>query len=135
MSPTTTRLVDEEGFSRDSLHIVDLEQSPTFEDNVEEIDDDHGDYSTRMEELLSDDERGDAEVDEDEVGFVYDGVDADQVTGDNYRDQLRDVLGPDDSYYQSEEQEMDRPLLGESNSVKSNEPLPDVPVSRARLVA
>jgi hypothetical protein len=135
MSSTTTRLVDEEDFSRDSLHIVDLEQSPTFEDNVEEIDDDHGDYSTRMEELLSDDERGDAEVDEDEVGFVYDGVDADQVTGDNYRDQLRDVLGPDDSYYQSEEQEMDRPLLGESNSVKSNEPLPDVPVSRARLVA
>jgi hypothetical protein len=134
MSSTTTRLVDEEGFSRDSLHIVDLEQSPTFEDNVEEIDDDHGDYSTRMEELLSDDERGDAEVDEDEVGFVYDGVDADQVTGDNYRDQLRDVLGPDDSYYQSAEQEMDRPLLGESNSVKSDEPLPGVPVSRARLV-
>ncbi|OJA11702.1 hypothetical protein AZE42_02090 [Rhizopogon vesiculosus] len=124
-------MFNEEEFSRDSLHIVDSEQSPTFSDNVEEIDDDQGgDYSTRMEELLSDEEEdGDAQVDEDEGGFVYDGVDADQVTGDNYRDQLRDVLGPDDSelYYESEEQEVERSLLQESNSVKSDEPLHDVP--------
>lgn len=127
MSLTSTRLASEEA---DSFHIADLQQSPTFSGNVEEIDDDQGgDYSTRMEELLSDEDEDDAEADEYEGGFVYDGVDADQVTGDNYRDQLRDVLGPDDSYYESEEQEVARSLLEESNSVKANELLYDIPVS------
>jgi hypothetical protein len=84
-----------------------------------------------MEELLSDgdDEHGDAETDGDDGGFVYDGVDADQVTGENYRDQLRDVLGPDDSYDDSEEQEVEQALLQESNSASNDLPR-DVPVSR-----
>ena len=131
MTSTSIRSVTEEGFSRDSLYIVDPEQSSTFSSNDEETDDDQGgDYSTRMEELLSDeDENGDAEADENDGGFVYDGVDAEQVTGDNYRDQLREVLGPDDSYYESEEQEVERSLLQDSNSVKSDEPFHDVPVS------
>jgi len=123
MSLSPTHWVNEE----DSLHIVDPEHSPTFSDN-EEIDDDQGrDYTTRMEELLSDDdEHGDTVAGDDEGGFVYDGVDADQVTGDNYRDRLRDVLGPDDSYYQSEEQEVGLSLLGENDSIKSDEPRYDV---------
>lgn len=111
---------------------LDLGQSPTFSGNEEEVEDDQaGGYSTRMEELLSDgdDEHGDAETDGDYGGFVYDGVDADQITGDNYRDQLRDVLGPDDSYDESEEQEVEQALLQESNSASNDLPR-DVPVSR-----
>lgn len=108
---------------------LDLGQSPTLSGNEEEVEDDQaGDYSTRMEELLSDgdDEHGDAETDGDDGGFVYDGVDADQVTGENYRDQLRDVLGPDDSYDDSEEQEVEQALLQESNSASNDLPR-DVP--------
>ena len=56
--------------------------------------DDHGgDYSTRLEELLSDEEgeHAGSEEEEEEGGFVYEGVDAEPVGG--YREQLRDVLG------------------------------------------
>ncbi|GJE92724.1 WD40 and Vps8 domain-containing protein [Phanerochaete sordida] len=76
--------------------------SPVFSDmGMEEVpDDDHlGDYSTRLEELMSDDEPSDdrGQEDEDEEdegeGFFYNGVDA-EPSG-TYREQLRDVLGPD----------------------------------------
>lgn len=110
-------------------HPPDLRQSPTLSGNEEELEDDQvGDYSTRMEELLSDgdDEHDDAETDEDDSGFVYDGVDADLVTGDNYRDQLRDVLGPEDSYDESEEQEVEQALLQEKSG-SSNDLPRDVP--------
>lgn len=123
MSSASVHSANDEEFSPRAL---DLEQSPTFSGNEEDAEDDEGGgYSTRMEELLSD---GDAEAEEDGGGFVYDGVDADQVTGDNYRDQLRDVLGPEDSYDhdESEEQEVEQALLQE-NSSTSNEMPRDVP--------
>ena len=76
-----------------------LPESPVFSDTeADGQDDDHfGDYSTRLEELMSDDEerppgQDTAEDDEDE-GFVYNGVDA-EPSG-TYREHLRDVLGPD----------------------------------------
>lgn len=125
MSSALAHSASDEDFSPRALN---LEQSPTFSGNEEEVEDDQaGGYSTRMEELLSDgdDEHGDAEADDD-GGFVYDGVDADQVTGDNYRDQLRDVLGPENSYDESEEQEVELVLLQENNSA-SNELPRDVP--------
>jgi hypothetical protein len=56
-----------------------------------------GDYSSRMEELMGDDDDGTqpehAESD-DEEGFFYDGVDAEN-DGAGYRDRLKDVLGED----------------------------------------
>ncbi|KAG2074602.1 hypothetical protein BDR04DRAFT_149098 [Suillus decipiens] len=110
-------------------HPLDLRQSLTFSGNEEELEDDQaGDYSARMEELLSDgdDEHDDAETDEDDGGFIYDGVDADLVTGDNYRDLLRDVLGPEDSYDESEEQEVVQALLQEKSG-SSNDLPRDVP--------
>ncbi|KAF7796662.1 hypothetical protein EIP86_007845 [Pleurotus ostreatoroseus] len=64
--------------------------------------DDHGgDYTTRLEELMSDDEdhapradrAGHDEDEEDEEGFFYSGVDAEPLG--TYREQLRDVLGPE----------------------------------------
>ena len=76
--------------------------SPVFSDmGAEEGPDDDqlGDYSTRLEELMSDDEpsNGHAEENEDEddeeEGFFYSGVDA-EPSG-TYREQLRDVLGPE----------------------------------------
>lgn len=78
-----------------------------------------GDYSTRMEELFEDgDEEGGLEDDEDEEGFVYTGLDADESTGD-YRSQLRDVLGPDhEEDEELEELEVEKSLLHEVNDEK-----------------
>lgn len=92
--------------------------SPGLSSHDEHLDvEDHGgDYSTRMEELFGGDEEdhgGESEDEEEE--FVYDGVDVDQVTGTNYREQLRDVLGPDDSS-EFEEQEIERSLLKDDPS-------------------
>lgn len=76
--------------------------SPIFSDmGTDDVPDDDqlGDYSTRLEELMSDDEpshghRQEAEDDDDgEEGFFYNGVDA-EPSG-TYREQLRDVLGPE----------------------------------------
>jgi vacuolar protein sorting-associated protein 8 len=72
-----------------------------------------GDYSTRMEELLSGDESDKEEnamndSDSDE-GFVYDGADAEkEATG--YRQQLRDVLGSDHDE-EEEEAEVEKSLV------------------------
>lgn len=62
-------------------------------DGDEDTHEDHGgDYSTRLGELMSDEEEGSASSeDEDEGGFLYQGVDAEPAGG--YREQLRDVLG------------------------------------------
>lgn len=77
-----------------------------------------GDYSARFDELMSDSEDhegGDAEDDgddDDEEAFVYSGVDADPTGG--YREQLRDVLGPDHEEDElEEEQEVERSLVHE----------------------
>jgi vacuolar protein sorting-associated protein 8 len=78
---------------------LDRSESPVFSDTeVDGQDDGHlGDYSTRLEELMSDDEghSGDQEDSDDDEGerFVYSGVDAEPAG--TYREQLRDVLGPD----------------------------------------
>lgn len=51
-----------------------------------------GDYSTRMEELFDEEIEGDHDDDED--GFIYNGVDVvDNSTG--YQERLLDVLGSD----------------------------------------
>lgn len=82
------------------------------------VDEDHGgDYSTRMEELFDGDEEEHADGEEEEQ-FLYDGVDAEQVTHTNYREQLRDVLGPDDTSDVFEEEEVERSLLREDPSEK-----------------
>ena len=82
-----------------------------------------GDYSARFEELMSDDDMdgdggGDAAgSDKDEDGaFVYDGVDADPTGG--YREQLRQVLGPDHEEDELEAEEVERSLVHE---VEENE--------------
>jgi len=58
----------------------------------------HGDYSAHMEELFEGDETGSnppgEETDEDEVDFLYSGVDAD-TSSMSYKVQLRDLLGQD----------------------------------------
>lgn len=92
--------------------------SPALSSHGEHVDDDRGgDYSTRMEELFGGDEE---EHPDEEEEFLYDGVDAEQVTGTNYREQLRDVLGPDDTSDVFEEEEVKRSLLKEDPSEKFN---------------
>ena len=76
-----------------------------------------GDYSARFEELISDGEDGeghgtDEDEDADEEAFVYSGVDSDPSGG--YREQLRDVLGPDHEEDElEEEKEVERSLVHE----------------------
>ena len=67
-----------------------------------------GDYSMRFEELMSDSEEdghhgGDEEDEDEEEGFIYNGVDSDPTSG--YREQLRQVLGPDHEEEEAEEPE------------------------------
>ncbi|THU95630.1 hypothetical protein K435DRAFT_723399 [Dendrothele bispora CBS 962.96] len=106
------------------------------EDNDEHEFDEHpGDYSTRMEELFEDEEDGpnahiDGDDSEDEEGFIYTGADAD-VSITSYRDQLRDVLGPEheeeaDSVVDA--REVEKSLIvehEEGNESDSDEPLPN----------
>lgn len=77
-------------------------ESPVFSDiGGEDVQDDEhlGDYSTRLEELMSDDEdtaNGSGHAgndDEDDEAFFYSGVDSEPAG--TYREQLRDVLGPE----------------------------------------
>ncbi|KAI0373910.1 hypothetical protein BV20DRAFT_1049354 [Pilatotrama ljubarskyi] len=96
----------------EELHFSDSEGGDSPDDGA-------GDYSARFEELMSDGEDGDANDDnddEDEGGFVYSGVDADPTGG--YREQLREVLGPDHEEDELEEQEVERSLVHE---VQENE--------------
>ncbi|KAF9227315.1 hypothetical protein BS17DRAFT_775267 [Gyrodon lividus] len=86
----------------------------------EDVDEDHGgDYSTRMEELFDGDEEEHEVEDDEEEEFIYDGVDAEQITGTNYREQLQDVLGPDDTSDIFEEDEAEHSLLQEDLSEQS----------------
>lgn len=110
-------LIDEED---DFSTIRNRHQS--FSDGEEQHDhwDGEGDYSSRMEEIFSD--NGDSDnghdrqdgMDDDEE-FVYTGKDADEPTG-GYRDQLKDVLeselGSDDAL--SEKQHLARNSLPQS---------------------
>lgn len=99
----------------------------------------HGDYSARMEELLDDDEDGsETHEDEDdgEGGFLYTGMDAEEVSG-AYRDQLRDVLGPDHEEDETDEFEVESSLLHHSENEKlefvDDEPLVSMPRARHAL--
>lgn len=92
---------------------------PLFVDFSEpsEPDEHEGDYSARMEELLSDEEE-DAEDDDEEEAFVYNGVDAPEVPT-AYRDRLRDVLeheATDDE--ETDIHEVERSLIVEEGSEK-----------------
>jgi vacuolar protein sorting-associated protein 8 len=88
--------------------------SPSFSDDDDEQHEDTtlGDYSARMEEVLSDDDHddnndkakpangfGDEDSDEDSEVFVYDGVDAPGSAKmedmNAYKSKLRDILGQD----------------------------------------
>lgn len=90
--------------------------SPGLSSHGDHAGEDHGgDYSARMEELFDGDEE---EHRDEEEEFLYDGVDAEQVTGTNYREQLRDVLGTDDTSDVFEEEEVERSLLKEDPSEK-----------------
>lgn len=83
-------------------------------DGEETSQDDHGgDYTTRLEELLSDaehDSNSQSEGDE-EGGFFYTGVDADPAA--SYKEQLRSVLGADHDEDEVEEVEVEHSLLRE----------------------
>lgn len=90
-------------------------ESPVFSDNEGEDvqDEDHlGDYSTRFDELMSDeDERSthNAENEETDEAFFYTGVDS-EPSG-TYREQLRDVLGLEHEEDSTSEQEVERSLI------------------------
>lgn len=100
------------------------------------VDEDHGgDYSTRMEELFGGDEQEHGRESEDEEEFVYDGVDANQVTGTNYREQLRDVLGPDDTSDVLEEEEIERSLLEDDPSEKFGDANTRGPLVSTRIIS
>ncbi|KAI0075109.1 hypothetical protein K474DRAFT_1676591 [Panus rudis PR-1116 ss-1] len=96
--------------------------SDTDEDNASH--DDHpGDYSTRFDAIMGDDEGEDAgntkalgHSDDEEEGFFYTGVDAADSGG--YKEQLRDVLGPDHTEDEQEEVEVERSLV---HDVEENE--------------
>ena len=86
-----------------SSHLSDIGFSDNEGDDDHEQDNNAGDYSARMEELFDDTEDEDGgrggmgaenEDEEDIGGFVYSGADAEVIQG-TYKQQLRDVLGPD----------------------------------------
>lgn len=86
------------------------------DDEGEDDRDDHlGDYSTRLEELMSDedDQEGNANgaeyEDEDDEGFFYNGTDS--APAGTYREQLRDVLGPEHDLDDAEEPEVENSLI------------------------
>jgi hypothetical protein len=94
--------------------------SYTLSDHESEDDDDlpNSTYSSRMEELVAEDDDESDLLDDksdDEEGFIYDGVDADNVSG-NYRDRLRDALGMDPDEGTSPEDEVGRSLLPRGDS-------------------
>ncbi|KAJ3548648.1 hypothetical protein NM688_g5266 [Phlebia brevispora] len=98
----------------DRSHTPDhLELSDVEEDDAQ---DDHGgDYSARLEELMSDDEEHPSNVngaehdEDDEEGFFYSGVDAKPLG--TYREQLRDVLGPESDLDDAEEHTVENSLI------------------------
>lgn len=81
----------------------------------EEHEDHVGDYSTRMDEVFDEGE-GDSDAldqedeEDEEEGFLYTGVDAADVST-GYRDQLRDVLGPELTDDETEAHEVEKSLV------------------------
>jgi len=86
-------------------------------DDEEHVDTNGADYSARMDELFDDEgettplsvSRLDADADDEEEAFVYDGADA-QVSRASYREQLRDVLDDDVDDDEIEEREVEHSL-------------------------
>ncbi|THH28379.1 hypothetical protein EUX98_g5796, partial [Antrodiella citrinella] len=112
MNGTTQRPEDTAGAGPSSL----LSFSDT--DGDEETHEDHGgDYSTRFDELMTDEENNSSSEDEEaEGGFLYEGVDAEPAGG--YREQLRDVLGTEHEEDELESATDHRSLL---KAVEENE--------------
>lgn len=82
-----------------------------FSDGEDEGQVDHGgDYSTRFQELMSDEDEheenanGIAHDEDEDEGFFYSGVDA--AAAGSYREQLRDVLGPEHDLDDAEDPEV-----------------------------
>jgi hypothetical protein len=113
---------------------VDLSDSEPGEDedDDEEFEYPAADYSARMEELLSEPEDEEDEDDPDSE-FVYTGVDA-EVSSANYRDQLRDVLGPEHEDTDRESHDGSEGPRLSSHENQSGETLDDATVS-PRLTA
>lgn len=109
------RDVEDDGAStirQPTLHLSDDEP-----DEDEEDFDYQGDYSSRMEELLDDENEFDVTGDDDDEGFVYTGIDVEEPSG-GYRDQLRDVLGAEHEDDETEEHEVESSLLHDIDSEK-----------------
>ncbi|CAE6416364.1 unnamed protein product [Rhizoctonia solani] len=70
---------------------VSDEEEPT---NARKNAADSRDYTTRMDEILGDDD--DEQINGDEEPFKYAGVDASMEDSKDYNSQLHDILGPDD---------------------------------------
>lgn len=94
----------------------DLPGSPVLSDaEADDVQDDEhpGDYSTRLGEVMSDEEdfaAGHVDDDNDDEAFFYNGVDSEPAG--TYREQLRDVLGADhEDEDTSEAQEVEHSLL------------------------
>jgi hypothetical protein len=100
---------------------MDEEHAPTINDDQpsslgEHLDDDeefiyNGDYSSRMDEILSDGSKSDssdAGVEDEDDGFVYHGADAEPQGA--YRDQLRAILDAEHNDDELEEQEVAKAL-------------------------
>jgi vacuolar protein sorting-associated protein 8 len=100
------RDVEDDGTS--TLHQPTLNLSDDEPEGEEDDFEYRGDYSSRMEELMDDD---------DEEGFVYTGIDVQQPSG-GYRDQLRDVLGAEHDEDETEEYEVESSLLHDIDSEK-----------------
>ncbi|TFK75390.1 hypothetical protein BDN72DRAFT_832262 [Pluteus cervinus] len=96
-----------------TIHQLHFSDSEGSED--EGADDHPGDYSARMEELMGDDEADAQDVDEDdEGGFVYDGLDAVDLS-DNYQNQLREVLGTEIDEDEHDAKEVEHSLVIETS--------------------
>jgi hypothetical protein len=84
---------------------------------TEVSDDDPGDYSTRLEEILDEDLAPTAGLEDhaDDEEFVYEGVDAAHVLAPSlgaYRSQLRNILGTEHEDDELEEPKVYEPVRG-----------------------
>ncbi|TFK44739.1 hypothetical protein BDQ12DRAFT_33587 [Crucibulum laeve] len=112
-----------------ALHFSDSDEEGSDDDEHEH--EHSGDYSTRMDELFDDGEdvleaENDEEDEDEDVGFLYTGVDAPEISV-GYRDQLRDVLGTDlDEDEEREEIDANNSFLSDSEhklDLDDDEPL------------
>ncbi|GBE80615.1 predicted protein [Sparassis crispa] len=103
--------------TNDHSHVASRPSLDFSDTEGEELQEHAGDYSTRFEELMSDgEEESNIHVsdEEEDHGFVYNGVDSEPKGG--YREQLRDLLGPD-----HEEDELDAAEVEHSLVVNNGE--------------